>query len=180
MDWTAKLRHVQALAIGIVLVWVALDQALKAWTVANIPLNGGYDYLVAIPGFLSLTHVLNTGAAWSLFSSATPILIAVRIIVGAGILIWVLRNPRQPTVNLVAYSLIVGGAFGNAIDGVMRGHVVDMLQSHWLSAVYRTLGFGNVFPIFNIADMGVVCGVILLIIASLIQDRKRARDPLLP
>ena len=168
----------QALIIAIVVVWVALDQALKAWTVANIPLNAGYDYLTAIPGFLSLTHVLNLGAAWSLFSSATPILIALRIVVGTGILIWLLRNPKQPVLNLVAYSLIVGGAFGNAIDGVLRGHVVDMLQSHWLSAIYKLLGFGNVFPIFNIADIGVVSGVLLLIVVSIREDRKRARDPL--
>jgi signal peptidase II len=166
------------LVLGIVIVWVALDQALKAWTVANIPLNAGYDYIQAIPGFLSLTHVTNIGAAWSLFASATPVLIAVRIIVGAGILIWLLRQPKQPIIINVAYALIVGGAFGNAIDGVTRGHVVDMLQSHWLSAIYKLLGFGSIFPIFNIADMGVVCGVILLIIASIIQDRKRARDPL--
>jgi signal peptidase II len=176
---TVTLRFVQALVIGIVVVWVALDQALKAWVVGNIPLNT-YDYVQAIPGFLSLAHVTNTGAAWSLFSGATPVLIAVRIVVGAAILIWVLRHPKQPMVNAVAYSLIVGGAFGNAIDGLLRGHVVDMLQSHWLSAVYRVIGGGNIFPIFNIADIGVVSGVILLIIASLIQDRKRARDPLTP
>jgi signal peptidase II len=166
------------LAIAIVLVWVALDQALKAWVVGNIPVNT-YDYVQTIPGFLSLGHVTNTGAAWSLFSGATPVLIAVRVLVGLGILIWVIRQPRMPPVNVIAYSLVVGGAFGNAIDGVLRGHVIDMLQSHWLTAVYRPI-FGNAFPIFNLADTGVVCGVILLVISSLIQDRKRARDPLLP
>jgi signal peptidase II len=167
-----------ALVIAIVAVWVGFDQALKAWTVTTIPLNAGYSYITAIPGFLSLTHVINTGAAWSLFSSATPLLIALRVVVGAGILIWLLRTPKQPLVNVVAYSLIVGGAFGNAIDGITRGHVVDMLQSHWLSAVYSLLGFGSIFPIFNIADVGVVGGVLLLIVSSIIQDRKRARDPL--
>ncbi len=167
------------LVIAIVAVWVGLDQALKAWTVATIPLNAGYNYIVAVPGFLSLTHVLNTGAAWSLFSSATPILIALRIVVGTGILVWLLRTYRkQPVVNIVAYSLIVGGAYGNAIDGLTRGHVVDMLQSHWLSAVYSLLGFGSIFPIFNIADMGVVGGVLLLIVSSIVEDRKRVRDPL--
>lgn len=169
----------QALVISIVILWVGLDQALKAWVVGNIPLNT-YDYVQTIPGFLSLAHVTNTGAAWSLFSGATPVLIVVRFVVGTAILIWVLRHPQQPRVNAIAYALIVGGAFGNAIDGLLRGHVVDMLQSHWLSAVYRLFGGGNIFPIFNIADVGVVSGVLLLIVASLIQDRRRARDPLTP
>ncbi len=153
----------QGLIIGIVAVWVGLDQALKLWTVANVPF-GAREYL-PFPEFMSLAHVRNTGAAWSLFSSATPVLIVVRLLVGAAILFWLLRKPRSK-IESVAFAFIVAGAWGNAIDGLRYGYVVDMLQSHWLTAVYRIIQPGQIFPIFNLADIGVVGGVLLLIAAS--------------
>ncbi len=160
----------QALIIGIVILWIGLDQALKLWTVANVPLNTVYPYQ-EFPSFMSLAHVINKGAAWSLFSGATPVLIVIRIIVGAGILVWLLRKPKSLLEN-VAFALIVAGAWGNAIDGLRYGHVVDMLQSHWLTAIYRIIQPGSTFPIFNIADTGVVGGVLLLVLASFLPTKK--------
>jgi signal peptidase II len=155
---------VQGLIIGIVAIWVGFDQALKFWTIANIPF-GTVNPHEAFPSFMSLAHVRNTGAAWSLFSSATPALIVVRLVVGAAILVWLLRKPRSK-LESVAFAFIVAGAWGNAIDGLRYGYVVDMLQSHWLTAVYRIIQPGQIFPIFNLADVGVVGGVLLLIAAS--------------
>jgi signal peptidase II len=167
------IESMQFIPFLIVAVWVALDQWLKAWVVANIPnINDFSGAIHTIPGFLSLLHTTNKGAAWSLFSGATPVLVVLRFVVGAGILYWVVRQPKLPKIQMVAYSLIVGGAFGNAIDGVLRGEVVDMLWSHWLSAVYGLIRRNEQFPIFNIADMGVVCGVILLLISSFLIPEK--------
>ncbi len=158
---------------AIVAVWVALDQWLKLYTVANIPLNNYQAPVDVLPGFLSFVHTENRGAAWSLFHGNTPILTAIRFVVGVIILYYVWRNiKRLPLIGVVAFSLIVGGAFGNAIDGVFRGHVVDMLLSHWLTAIYKPI-FGTVYPIFNIADVGVVSGVILLLISSLFASKPR-------
>ena len=163
----------QVIPFLIVAVWVAFDQWVKAWVVANIPLLNDFNGAVhTIPGFLSLIHTTNKGAAWSLFSGATPVLVVLRIVVGAAILVWVVRQPKLPKIQMVAYSLIVGGAFGNAIDGVLRGEVVDMFWSHWLSAVYGLLRRGEIFPVFNVADTGVVCGVILLLISSFLIPEK--------
>jgi signal peptidase II len=163
----------QFLPFLIVAVWVAFDQWLKAWVVTNISnINDFAGAIHTIPGFLSLLHTTNKGAAWSLFSGATPVLVVLRFVVGAGILVWVVRQPKLPKIQMIAYSLIVGGAFGNAIDGVLRGEVVDMLWSHWLSAVYGLIRRGEQFPIFNIADTGVVCGVILLLISSFLIPEK--------
>jgi lipoprotein signal peptidase len=161
---TGKLLLVQGLIIGIVAIWVGLDQALKYWTIANVPFGTVHPY-ESFPAFMSFAHVRNTGAAWSLFSSATPLLVVVRVVVGALILIWLLRKPRSK-LESVAFSFIVGGAWGNAIDGIQYGYVVDMLQNHWLTAAYRILQPNQIFPIFNLADMGVVGGVLLLITAS--------------
>jgi signal peptidase II len=158
--------------IIIVTIWVGLDQALKAWTVANIPCCYQWDQAVhSMPGFLSLVHATNIGAAWSLFSSATPVLIVLRLIAGIGILVWLLRAPKMPRLQTIAFSLIAAGALGNSIDGLTRGFVIDMLWSHWLSAIYSPI-FRGEFPIFNIADIGVVGGTILLMLSSLLSPQK--------
>jgi lipoprotein signal peptidase len=168
---------VQGLIIGIVAIWVGLDQVLKFWTVANVPFGTVHPY-EPFPAFMSLAHVRNTGAAWSLFSSATPVLIAVRVLVGAAILIWLLRKPRSK-LESVAFAFIVAGAWGNAIDGIQYGFVVDMLQSHWLTAVYRIIQPDQIFPIFNLADTGVVGGVLLLIAHSFLPVKKELHTPVL-
>jgi signal peptidase II len=161
------------LPLLIVAVWVGLDQALKAWTVANIPCCYQWDQAVhVLPGFLSLVHATNMGAAWSLFSSATPVLVALRLIAGIGILGWMIRTPKMLHLNLIAFSLIAAGALGNSIDGLTRGFVVDMLWSHWLSAIYIPIFHQGEFPIFNIADTGVFCGAALLLISSLLNPSK--------
>jgi signal peptidase II len=165
---------VQVLIIAIVLLWLGADQALKFWTVANIPYPTYAPYQ-PFPAFMSLAHVVNTGAAWSLFSSATPVLIAIRLIAGAAILVWLWRKPR-PKLETIAFSFIAAGAWGNAIDGILYGHVVDMLQSHWLTAVYRIFFPNQLFPIFNLADVGVVGGVLLLLTYSLITPKKSALE----
>jgi signal peptidase II len=165
------------LPLLIVAIWVGLDQALKAWTVANIPCCFQWDQAVHVmPGFLSLVHATNIGAAWSLFSSATPVLIVLRLLAGIGILVWVMRTPKMPRLQTIAFSLIAAGALGNSIDGLTRGFVVDMLWSHWISAVYIPIFHQGEFPIFNIADMGVFCGAALLFISSLLNPGK-AKSP---
>ncbi|MFN3266057.1 MAG: signal peptidase II [Deinococcales bacterium] len=165
----------QVLIVSIVLLWLGADQALKFWTVANIPYPTVHPFQ-PFPAFISLAHVINTGAAWSLFSSATPFLIAIRFVVGGVILFLLFRKPR-PKIETIALSFIVAGAWGNAIDGILYGHVVDMLQSHWLTTVYRIIQPGQVFPIFNLADCGVVGGVLLLLVYSFVPHKKEAVSP---
>jgi signal peptidase II len=153
-------RFVNPLSLGIVIFWIIADQTLKLWTIANIPYRS-YTYFEPIPNFLSLGHDVNFGAAWSLFagSGASPILILGRGLAGFALLFWLWQKPRSK-LETIAVSLIAAGAWGNCIDGVLRGGVVDMLQSHWLSAIYQPI-FGTPFPIFNLADIGVVGGAIL-------------------
>jgi signal peptidase II len=157
-------------------VWVLLDQWLKAYVVGlnASGLLAQYSYnpdpyvgtIPAIPGFMNLAYTVNLGAAWSLFSGATFGLVVLRFVAGVGILWYIWQNfAKLPRIQWVAFALIAGGAIGNAIDGALRGHVVDMLVSHTLTAIYKPF-FGTVYPIFNIADIGVVSGVILLVVSS--------------
>ena len=98
-----------------------------------------------------------------------------RGVAGLGLIVFFLwRTP--PTAQAVSLSLIAGGALGNAIDGLSAGRVTDMLLSPALSRVTRALGQGD-FPVFNLADVWVVGGVLLLLFVTVQQDRRRARVP---
>ncbi|WP_026298688.1 signal peptidase II [Deinococcus aquatilis] len=144
-----------------VLTCILLDQALKFWTVQTFTEGVFRDF---IPGVLSLGLVYNTGAAWSLFSGAALPLAALRLLVGAGLVVYLVRRPVPPLTG-VALMLIASGALSNSLDGWRLGKVVDTLSSEIFSVVTRLVGQGD-FPIFNLADVWVVSGVALLLLLS--------------
>ena len=130
---------------------VAVDQITKY--VVSHHLTHGQKNPV-IEGFFYLTHCSNTGGAWSMFSGNAFILgmvslIAVLLIAG---IIFYCKN------TLAAFSLgaILAGALGNMIDRFLHGYVIDFLDF---------IIFGYDFPVFNVADICVVCGGIGLILA---------------
>lgn len=156
-------------------VLVGLDQWLKAWALQHLQL--GAAPIPVIPGLLDWQLTFNTGAAWSMFSDKTNILAIGRMVVGLGILGYLLWKPQNRFMTVVL-SLIAAGAIGNAIDGLMQGKVTDMIHTPLLSAVTQAIN-GTQFPIYNVADMCVVGGTILLLIASLLPDKSR-KDTLTP
>lgn len=152
---------------------VAADQALKAWALTH--LTEGAAPVPLIPGVLDWMLTFNTGAAWSLFSgSAVPLAVG-RLLVGVGILVYLVVRPQNRFLTVVL-SMIAAGAIGNTIDGLRFGRVTDMFHAPPLSAVTQALRAGN-FPIFNLADSCVVVGTLLLLVASLVGER-RARSHL--
>lgn len=152
---------------------VAADQALKAWALAN--LTYGADPIPFLPGLLEWQLTFNTGAAWSLFSGSAVPLALVRLLVGAGLLAYLVLRP-SPRLLSVLLAMIAAGAIGNSIDGLTQGRVTDMFHSPLLSAVTQALGAGH-FPIFNVADMCVVFGTLLLVIVSFAQERPHKANP---
>lgn len=110
-----------------------------------------------IPGFLELTYTENPGAAFSLFPDAGP-LIGVIAIAVAAFIVGSLRVAR-PQLEVVALSLVLGGALGNVIDrafrgdGFLDGKVIDWIVLWWI-------------PTFNIADASVTTAVALLLIQA--------------
>ncbi|MBQ8852255.1 MAG: signal peptidase II [Oscillibacter sp.] len=126
---------------------LGLDQWFKAWVTANLPLG---ETMAFIPGLMQIRTVHNYGAAWSSFSGMRYLLIFVTsAIVFAVALAVVLRIVRHP-LGLLAASLIISGGLGNIIDRARFGYVVDMFD----------LTFIN-YPVFNIADICIVCGCFL-------------------
>jgi len=167
------LNHKRAFPVWVPLLLTALliaaDQALKAWALAN--LTYGAPAIPFLPGVVEWRLTFNTGAAWSMFSgSAVPLAIA-RLLVGLGILVYLVLRP-QPRLLSILLGMIAAGAIGNTIDGLRFGKVTDMIHAPPLSAGTRALGAGD-FPIFNIADMCVVGGTLILVVVSFLQEGRK-------
>lgn len=140
---------------------VGLDQWSKYLTVQNISLGETKEF---IPGFLSLTHLRNTGAAWSLLEGKMIFFYVITVIVSVVIIYLLIKNYKKSVWYSVGLSFVLAGAIGNFIDRVRLGYVVDMLQTDFMN-----------FPIFNVADSTLVVGVICIFI-YLVLDEKAAKE----
>ncbi len=129
-------------------ILLAVDQWSKYWTLTHLDLSQSTPFL---PGFIELLRVHNYGAAWSSFSGMRWLLVAVTSAICIAVLVLLLRKIVRHPLGVTACSLILCGGIGNIIDRVRFGYVVDMLHfEFWPS-----------YPVFNVADICVVCGAIL-------------------
>jgi len=130
---------------------VVLDQLSKY--IAKIKLYS-ISQIEIIKGFFSLTYVENRGAAFGIFKDKRIILVGFTTIVIAVMIYYLLKNKSMNKLLRVSLILIIAGAIGNLIDRVLLGYVVDFFH----------LYIGNVFdwPVFNVADISIVFGTILL------------------
>ncbi len=136
--------------IVIILAILGLDQLTK-WLVAT---NLAVGQSIPIIGIFKITYIQNTGAAFSILTGGTVILIILTLIfLVAAIYYW--RKPFMEPYRLVA-SIIIGGTLGNFVDRLCRGYVVDFFNFTY-------------FPVFNIADIALCCGVGLLILQILLS-----------
>ena len=140
------------LASGVVL----LDQASKSAVSAALKMH---EIRPLIHGLLNLTLVHNTGAAFGLLAGQTSILRTIFFLgvslVAMGVILWmVFRLPQDQKVELLALSLIFGGALGNVIDRARLGEVIDFIDVYYHN--YH-------WPAFNLADSAITIGVILLL-----------------
>lgn len=126
---------------------LGLDQWLKAYVSANIPLGQGQDLL---PGMLELRTVHNYGAAWSSFSGMRWLLVVVTAAIVLAVALLLVRRIVRHPLGVAACCLIVSGGLGNLIDRVRLGYVVDMFNCLFMR-----------YPVFNVADIGVVVGAVL-------------------
>ncbi len=116
---------------------------------------------------LHLTYQENRGAAFSILQGQRFWLIGVTALILAGMLVYLfLRKKPRSGMMLTAYALILAGGFGNLLDRIIHGMVIDFIDVR----VVR-------FAIFNFADICVVCGVILMILYLLLGDRLPKPEP---
>ena len=113
------------------------------------------DSILVIKDFFYITYVRNTGAAWSIFSGETLGLIIVSLIIISFIIYYSSKNKPSNKIEKIGYAMILGGSFGNLLDRIIYGYVIDFLDFNI---------FGYDYPIFNLADSFILVGVILLVI----------------
>ncbi len=139
----------------IIVAVLALDRFSKWLIIRTIPLYTSVDL---VPGFFRLTHLENTGAAFSLFADSPGpwagrllVLFSLTAVVVISILLW--RSKGSLSVTSVSLCLVLGGALGNLWDRLVQGQVTDFLdvylgRHHW--------------PPFNVADSAIVVGALFL------------------
>ena len=142
----------------------AVDQATKIWAVRNLPL---FELREIVPGLFGLVHVRNTGVAFSLLSNLDPrwvhpLLILVTLLAMGAVLAYIAYLPCRGAAP-VGLGLILGGAIGNLIDRARLGFVVDFLDLYWRN---------HHWPTFNVADVGITVGVVLLMIDMVVSPKE--------
>ena len=140
---------------------LAADQGIKAFVAWSLPLGEQ----LFVTSWFNIVHVLNPGAAFSFLADAGGwqrwFLVVVGITVSL-VLAWWLRRGVASRLEAAAYVGLIGGALGNVADRLRLGAVVDYLDLHWR---------GLHWPAFNLADILVVGGAGLLVLASLMPGR---------
>lgn len=148
------------LILGIVLALIAFDQITKLLIVNNLVIG---EKIVIIDNFFTITSHRNDGAAWGIFSG-NMIFFYLITIFAIGLFYYLLKDINLNTQKLYASGLIlmIAGGIGNFIDRVLHQEVVDFIDIDLFS--YTT------FPIFNIADICLVVGMILFALDVLIEE----------
>jgi len=141
---------------GIGVICFVADQISKAIISSLV---GYEESIVVIKNFFSLTYVNNTGAAFSILQNKTLLLVSLGIVCLL-LLIKMMKETKQTKFTNISYGLLVGGVLGNLSDRVFLGSVRDFLDFNI---------FGYNFPVFNIADVFIVIGVVFLIIICFID-----------
>jgi signal peptidase II len=152
--------------VGIAALVVLVDQVTKLVIRRQFELH---DSMPVIPGFFSLTRVHNTGAAFGLLNSVelpykTAVLTAVRLAALAGLTFFAATLPQAHALARAGIALVVGGAAGNLVDGLMLGYVVDFFDFYW-NAWH--------FWAFNVADASITVGMAMVILDQLGVGRHR-------
>lgn len=137
---------VHFLVIGLFLV---ADQVTKAW--ARTALSG--SPIVLWENVFSFRLIYNTGASFGIFQNHTLALTIFSIIgmIAIGVFYFLLPKTKKMRLMRLVLALIIAGGFGNIIDRIVFGKVTDMLSFDFIN-----------FPVFNVADIGVTCGAVLM------------------
>ena len=137
-----------ALCAALALALLGLDQWVKHYVTVHIPLGEAQPLL---PGLVELRTVHNYGAAWSSLAGMRRLLVAITGVIIAAVAVILIRRIVRHPVGVMAGFLILSGGLGNIVDRVRLGYVVDMFH----------LEFWPSYPVFNVADICVVCGALL-------------------
>jgi len=166
--------------LSLSVVIIVLDQLTKIWASSEL------TYAVPVYVMTSLNWLLahNTGAAFSFLSEAGGwqrwFFVGLASVVSVVIVVWLKNLPRDQKWLALALALILGGAIGNVIDRALYGYVVDFIQFYYVAESclpgFYFSGTQCIWPAFNIADMAIVGGAMLMIIDGLFGLKAKEND----
>lgn len=133
----------------------SLDRFTKIAALKTLDLG---QSIVAIPGVLRITLVLNDGAAFGVFKGKSAFFVFISLAVIIAIVAYLIKGRPLNKPVTIGLGLILGGALGNLADRIMIGRVVDFLDF-------------RVWPVFNIADSCITIGAAMIIFATLIKSK---------
>ena len=153
--------------IAVAVAMFGADQLHKWWMIRVYDMAA--KGVVTVTPFLDLVMVWNTGISYGLFQAGSGYgrlaILAVTLAIVAVLAAWMLRTSSR--LVAVAVGLVIGGALGNAVDRVVYGAVADFFSLH---------AFGFYWYVFNLADVGIVAGVGLLLYESFAGDGKTRNE----
>ena len=158
-DLSCSTRNKRVLFVVLAAAWVALDAFTKAQFHGGIV---GRVVFGPVLGLFDFRLIHNTGGAWGIFSDSTFALgvfsLAVCLIAS---IYFFIASKHMNLFETVGFALVVAGGIGNAIDRFLLGYVVDFIEFAFFE-----------FPVFNVADIGVTCGFVILIIGLIVDFSK--------
>jgi signal peptidase II len=160
-----------AIVFDILIITVILDQWTKSWAVQSLKNEAPRFYL---NGYFQILYAENPGAflgmggTWS--STLRFFVFGVAVCVGLVFMLWSILKKKISTAEIYAYSFILGGGIGNVIDRLTHenGHVVDFLFIDLKFSSFARTG------VFNVADMAIVLGVLIILIPTLKSSSKNS------
>ena len=144
--------------LPISLLLVVIDQIVKILVINKMTLQ---QSIIVINNFFNITYVRNTGAAWSILSGNVLLLIMISIIALGVIYYYLIKDKELKKIDILSYSMLIGGIIGNLIDRVVHGYVIDYLD-------FKIFNYN--FPIFNIADTLIVISIIIIGISLIVGE----------
>ncbi|MHB0877794.1 MAG: signal peptidase II [Anaerolineae bacterium] len=144
-----RYRFFSAATLVALFLTLVVDRLTKIWVVGNLAFEQPFAPIPALDGWLNLTYIHNTGAAFGMFPQLGLFFATVAVIVVIGLVVYYDRLPVQHFMVRVAVGLIAGGALGNLVDRFVTGYVVDFVHI-------------RLFAIINTADSAVSVGVAIL------------------
>lgn len=141
----------------------AIDQLAKAWVVSSMAVGESIEIIPPLAPYFQLTRVTNTGIAFGMFTNSNLVLLVLTSIVVIVLLLIYRSLPQHLRLQQIAFAMIIGGALGNIADRIRFGHVVDFVH------IFIPNLISNVS---NFADHFVVIGVLLILLDTLLQERR--------
>ncbi|MBL7064492.1 MAG: signal peptidase II [Anaerolineae bacterium] len=142
-----------------------IDQASKHFVIAGLEEGQSWDIAPWLAPFVRITYVTNTGAVFGLFPQWGGFFVVVAVIVIVAIVLYYHSLPDGQCLVRIALGLQVGGAFGNLVDRLRHGFVVDFIDLNFWPL--------HNWPVFNLADPSIVAGVTLLALLMMWEERGR-------